>query len=127
MSLYVGEEKIKTYNISIGQNPIGHKQYQGDNRTPEGRYLINDRNPNSIYYLNLGISYPNATDRAAASKLGKSPGGDIKIHGYADQHGSTKLMHTKFAYTWGCIGVTNTDMKEIYQLVQMGAVIVINP
>ncbi len=127
MSLFVGKEKIKSYNISIGQNPTGHKQYQGDNRTPEGRYTINDRNPHSIYHLNLGISYPNNTDRKRAAQLGKAPGGDIKIHGFADQNGSTKLMDTKFAYTWGCIAVTNTEMKEIYQLVKIGAVIVIKP
>lgn len=127
MRLYSKKKWVKSYSISIGQSPMGHKRYQGDNRTPEGKYYITDRNPNSSYYLNLHISYPNNKDRARARKLGKSPGGDIKIHGFADQHGNTKPMDAKFGYTWGCIAVCNNDMKEIYQLVKTGAVILIRP
>jgi len=127
MRLYAGKKWVASYSISIGQNSKGHKQYQGDNRTPEGKYYITDRNPNSSYFLNLHISYPNNQDRARAQRLGKPPGGDIKIHGYADQNGRTKPMDVKFAYTWGCIAVNNNDMKEIYQLVKMGAVILIRP
>ena len=127
MRLYSNKKWVKSYSISIGSNPKGHKRYQGDNRTPEGKYYITDRNPNSSYYLNLHISYPNNKDRARARRLGKSPGGDIKIHGYADQYGNTKPMNVKFGYTWGCIAVSNNDMKEIYQLVKTGAVILIFP
>ncbi len=127
MRLYSHGEWITSYSISIGANPMGHKQYQGDNRTPEGTYYITDRNPNSRYYLNLHISYPNNTDRAYARKIGKSPGGDIKIHGYADRYGQTDNMNVKFAKTWGCIAVTNHDMHEIYQLVKIGAIITILP
>lgn len=127
MRLYADKKWVKSYKISIGSNPTGHKRYQGDNRTPEGTYYITDRNPNSSYYLNLHISYPNNKDRARARRIGKSPGGDIKIHGYADQYGRTNKMNVKFGYTWGCIAVTNNDMKEVYNLVKMGAVIVIRP
>ncbi len=127
MKLYAKKKWVKSYSISIGSSPKGHKQYQGDNRTPEGKYYITDRNPNSSYYLNLHISYPNNTDRKRAKQIGKSPGGDIKIHGYSDQYGNTKPMNVKFAYTWGCIAVNNNDMKEIYQLVKTGAVILIKP
>jgi murein L,D-transpeptidase YafK len=127
MRLYVGKKWVVSYSVSLGQNSKGHKQYQGDNRTPEGKYYITDRNPNSSYFLNLHISYPNNKDRAYAKRLGKPPGGDIKIHGYSDRNGNTKPMDVKFAYTWGCIAVNNNDMKEIYSLVKTGAVIVINP
>lgn len=127
MRFYAKTKFIKQYKISIGGNPKGHKQYQGDNRTPEGKYYINDRNPNSTYYLNLGISYPNNADRKHAKQLGKSPGGDIKIHGYTDKHGSSKAKNIKYSSTWGCIAVNNKDMREIYQLVKMGAVILIKP
>ncbi len=127
MRLYSKKKWVTSYSISIGSNPIGHKQYQGDNRTPEGTYYITDRNPHSSYFLNLHISYPNNADRKRAKRLGKSPGGDIKIHGYADQYGNTKPMDVKFEYTWGCIAVNNNDMQEIYKLVKKGAVIVIKP
>lgn len=127
MHLYSNKQWVKSYKISIGSNAKGHKQYQGDNRTPEGIYYITNRNPHSSYYLNLHISYPNKKDRARAKRMGKSPGGDIKIHGYADRYGKTDKMDVKFGYTWGCIAVTNNDMKEIYDLVKIGAVIRIEP
>jgi len=127
MRLYAKKKWVKSYSISIGSNPKGHKQYQGDNRTPEGKYYITDRNPNSSYFLNLHISYPNSADRKRARRLGKSPGGDIKIHGYADRYGKTKPMNAKFGFTWGCIAVNNNDMAEIYQLFKTGAVIIIKP
>jgi murein L,D-transpeptidase YafK len=125
MMLYIKGQPLKTYTIAIGQHPIGHKQFQGDNRTPEGKYSINDKNPNSTYYLNLGISYPNNNDRQRAKQLGKNPGGDIKIHGYADKYGNTSLRDVRFSSTWGCIAVTNQDMEELYYWVKIGAVIVI--
>ncbi|MGQ3089235.1 L,D-transpeptidase family protein, partial [Flavobacterium sp.] len=80
MEAWCGDELLKTYTISLGKDPIGHKQFKGDCKTPEGIYYIDGRNPNSAFYKNLGVSYPNAADSAHAEKLGKSPGGDIKIH-----------------------------------------------
>ena len=76
MELWANGELIKTYKISLGGNPIGHKQHEGDSKTPEGLYYINDRNPNSQFHLNLGISYPNEKD-----ELRTEPGGDIKYMG----------------------------------------------
>lgn len=127
MSLFQNGELITTYTISIGENEIGHKQQQGDNRTPEGLYIINDRNPNSRYYRNLGISYPNDNDIAIARIRNVDAGGEIKIHGYADKRGSTKEQYVRFSNTWGCIGVCNAEMKEIYNLVKVGARILIAP
>lgn len=127
MTLYEKGKAVKTYDVSIGAEPLGHKQQQGDNRTPEGLYTIHDRNPHSRYYLNLGISYPNDKDRRDAARRGVSTGGDIKIHGYSDAKGRTKERTTKFAYTWGCIGVCNEDMDEIFLWVKTGARILIIP
>ncbi len=127
MTLFQQGKSIKTYTISIGENEIGHKQRQGDNRTPEGLYTINDRNPNSRYYKNLGISYPNGNDLVNAGKRKVKAGGDIKIHGYADKYGSSKEKYIRFSSTWGCIGVCNADMEEIYNYVRTGAKIYITP
>ncbi len=125
MIIFTKGRLIKTYKIAIGQNPMGHKQCQGDNRTPEGKYYINDKNPKSSYYLNLGISYPNNRDRRNAKKRGQNPGGDIKIHGYADKYGKTNERNIRYSSTWGCIAVTNKEMDELFHWVRIGAVILI--
>ena len=72
----------------------GHKYDEGDGRTPEGTYLIDRRNPNSKFHLSIGISYPNAVDRAQASRSGKSPGGDIFIHGQPNGGEETRRAAT---------------------------------
>lgn len=72
---------LKPYAIQLGHTPRGHKRFINDGRTPEGRYRIDRRNPQSRYYLSLGISYPNQADRSYAAAHGRSPGGDIFIHG----------------------------------------------
>lgn len=81
MSAYYQGTLLKTYPISLGKQPVGHKQFEGDGKTPEGKYRINERNPNSGYHKNLGVSYPSEADKAYAAAQGKSPGGLIKIHG----------------------------------------------
>src|SRR5689334_1920083 len=79
MVLLRGENVLRTYRIALGREPVGHKQCEGDGRTPEGRYTIDRRNPKSRYRLALHISYPNAEDRARAAAAGVEPGGDIMI------------------------------------------------
>jgi hypothetical protein len=81
LSLLSKGEVIKSYKIALGGNPVGPKERQGDNKTPEGVYRIDARNGNSDFHLSLHISYPNEHDKKRAKKLGVSPGGDIMIHG----------------------------------------------
>ncbi|MGB0176145.1 MAG: L,D-transpeptidase family protein [Owenweeksia sp.] len=123
MYVMSNDEIIKTYRIALGFNPVGHKEYEGDGKTPEGVYTINDRNPNSGYFRNLGVSYPNDEDKAHARELGKSPGGDIKIHGLKNGYGYIGKLHRQRDWTWGCIAVTNEEMQELYDNVPMGTVI----
>lgn len=126
MSLYAGDKLVKTYRISIGRNAKGHKQFQGDKKTPEGIYIINDRNPNSAYHLNLGISYPNAADVAFAKSHNKPAGGQIKIHGLPNGMGFIGKIG-KLYPTEGCIMVTNKEIGEIYKAVENGVSIEIKP
>lgn len=114
---------IKTYHIALGGNPIGHKQYEGDRRTPEGTYIINSRNANSGYHKNLGVSYPNDADRTHAASIGKQPGGDIKIHGLRNGRGYIGKFHRFKDWTHGCIAVTNPEVDELYTAVKDGALI----
>jgi murein L,D-transpeptidase YafK len=112
---------LKKYRIELGGNPIGHKHFEGDGKTPEGAYFISQRNPNSTYHLSLRISYPNDTDRAFAKAASQEPGGDIFIHGYPDR------TRVKGDWTVGCIAVTDREMEQIYAMVNPGTQINIYP
>jgi murein L,D-transpeptidase YafK len=118
---------VKTYSIALGSAPEGHKEYEGDMKTPEGIYTIDSKNPKSAYYLNLGISYPNATDRTHAASIGKSPGGDIKIHGLKNGMGYIGKAHLLSDWTHGCIALTNEEMEELFKAVPLGTTIEIKP
>ncbi|QFU07228.1 L,D-transpeptidase catalytic domain [Rhodobacteraceae bacterium THAF1] len=111
------EGPLRTYPIGLGFAPIGHKQFEGDGRTPEGSYVIDRRNPDSLFHLSIGISYPNAQDRAFAATEGKSPGGDIFIHG-GPRPGIDPV--DKRDWTAGCISVTDRQIEEIYAIVRDG-------
>jgi murein L,D-transpeptidase YafK len=127
MTLWTGKKPFKTYRIALGGNPIGHKEQEGDSRTPEGRYVIDGKNPGSSFHLSLRISYPNKKDRTDAAKRGVSPGGWIMIHGTPDYLGLLQATGVMRDWTAGCIAVTNAEIEEIYKKVRIGTPIVIKP
>lgn len=127
MEVYQEGKLLKTYKISLGRNPIGTKEFEGDMKTPEGIYTINDKNPNSGYYKNLGISYPNKTDIERSEKLKKPTGGDIKIHGIRNYMGAIGKFQRFVDWTYGCIAITNNEMEEIYNATTIGTKIEIKP
>lgn len=127
MVVYAHKKKIKTYIISLGVAPSGRKRSEGDRKTPEGLYTINDKNPNSIYHKNLGISYPNEEDRKYARTHHVATGGDVKIHGLPNQQKYAANDYLYSDWTWGCISVSNEEIEELYRFVQTGAVINILP
>jgi murein L,D-transpeptidase YafK len=117
----------KTYKIALGRNAIGHKQHEGDHKTPEGKYTIVGMHPKSNYHLALEISYPDAKDKETAKKMGFSPGGKIMIHGLRNGFGWVGKHHTVKDWTLGCIAVTNEEIEEIYARTKIGTTIVIFP
>ena len=121
MYLLHHERVLKSYDIALGFSPVGHKQFEGDGRTPEGTYIIDRRNPNSEFHLSIGISYPNQADRAYAEAFGNKPGGDIFIHG------GPKRKVSRRDWTAGCIAVTDKEMERIYAMVKDGTPILILP
>ena len=127
MNVYQNGKLLKTYKIALGPNPVGPKEIQGDGKTPEGVYKIDGKNPNSLYHKNLSVSYPNARDIARAKKLGKSPGGDIKIHGIGKTYGYLGPLHALHDWTLGCIAVTNEEIDEIYARTPVGTEVEIKP
>lgn len=125
--IYSDQKEIKRYRISLGKQPIGHKEFEGDMKTPEGKYVINAKSSQSNYHKNLGISYPNEQDIAHAKKLGKQPGGDIKIHGLPNGKGWLGKSHLIKDWTYGCIAVTNNEIDELFEKVKIGTPIEILP
>lgn len=120
-------ETIKSYRISLGKQPIGAKQREGDLRTPEGFYWIDWRKTSDKYQLSLHISYPNARDLATARAAGERPGSMIMIHGTPlDEQYPEWFFHT-LDWTEGCIAMKNDDMREIWDLVKDGTLIEIRP
>lgn len=113
------ERTLRTFRFQLGFAPVGHKQFRGDGKTPEGIYRINRRNPQSSFHLSLGISYPNTQDVAYARARGRSPGGDIFIHGTPQEHVGQR------DWTAGCIAVRNHEVEDIYAMVRDGTPILL--
>ena len=121
MYLLHGAQVLEAYDIKLGGNPVGPKQFEGDGKTPEGKYFITHRNPRSAYHLSLGLSYPNVVERDYATTLGKLPGGDIFIHG------ENNAGPSRGDWTVGCIAVTDRQIEQIYMMVNPGTPISIYP
>jgi len=139
LKLYSAENLVRQYRIGLGFTPIGTKQKEGDGATPEGRYRVCVKNPQSRYFLSLGLSYPNLKDAegalsaglitpeekqriASAEKNGACPpwntalGGEIYIHG----KGSAT------DWTLGCVALDDADMQEVYAAVRIGVEVIIH-
>ncbi|WP_413587580.1 L,D-transpeptidase family protein [Bdellovibrio sp. HCB274] len=117
---------LKSYNVAFGANPFGHKQFEGDQKTPEGTYTIDSKNPESLFYRGLHISYPNKADRAYAKSQGKSAGGDIMIHGFPNDPTKNALVtavHPFYNWTSGCIAMTNAEIEQLYMMTAKGTVV----
>src|SRR5689334_13557884 len=124
---YYHGDPVRTYYVALGRSPIGDKERIGDNRTPEGLFYIEGRNPNSRYHLSLRISYPDATHRARAARLGVEPGGDIMIHGLPAEQAPFGAAHRDYDWTNGCIAVTNQEIEELWRVIKDGTPIQIKP
>lgn len=120
-------EVLKTYKIALGGNPIGPKERQGDNKTPEGTYIIDSRNRGSHYHRSLHISYPNERDKKRARELGVSPGGNIMIHGIKNGFSWVGDAQAEADWTKGCIAVTDEEIEEIDKITPIGTIVEIRP
>lgn len=118
---------VRTYSVALGQSPVGPKMREGDNRTPEGDYILDRRNPGSGYHLSLHVSYPSAEDAARARQGGYAPGGAIMIHGMKNGLGWIGRLHRLVDWTRGCIALTDSEMEELWRVVPDGTPIRIDP
>jgi murein L,D-transpeptidase YafK len=127
LRLLRGGNVIGEYPVRLGLNPYGHKQREGDFRTPEGTYHLSRRNPRSEFFLSVEVSYPNAQDRARARQAGAPPGGLIMIHGQPNVPRKTPDYYASNDWTDGCIAVSNSDMVDIWLRTTVGTTIEIRP
>lgn len=127
--LFKDGEAFRHYDIALGDSPKGHKQFEGDERTPEGTYTLDWRNQNSKFYRSIHISYPNEQDQKFAIEQGRDPGGMIMIHGRPNKQRDpvSAWVLDKMDWTDGCIAVKNEEMDEIWAAIDNGTPIEIHP
>ncbi len=127
MTIWERGRAIKHYRVyALGLNPVGHKQQEGDERTPEGLYEIDRKHKSNKYQYFLHISYPNEQDKAQAKARGVKPGGHVGIHGFEDGWKGYKRMNY-YDWTDGCIAIKSIESKELYDLIKPGTPIHIKP
>lgn len=127
LRLMRGDVVLKTYRVSLGGAPVGHKQREGDQRTPEGEYRVDYRNPTSSFHLALHVSYPSPADTERALRAGVPPGGDIMIHGAPNGFGWIGRLHRFRDWTAGCVAVTDREIEEIWNAVPDGTPVSLRP
>jgi murein L,D-transpeptidase YafK len=120
LSIFVKGQRLKTYRIALGRNPVGAKEHEGDMKTPEGIYKIDSRNPRSNYHLALHVSYPSDEDNARAAERGVNAGFDIMIHGIRNGVGWIGAFHRMRDWTAGCIALTDEEIEELYRVTPDG-------
>ena len=116
--LYRGGELLGAYRISLGLNPVGHKERENDYRTPEGHYELAARNMRSSYFLSILVSYPNPYDQRRARQRGWQAGGAIMIHGFPNSPSHSTAYYATTDWTNGCIALSNSDMVEVWMRTQ---------
>lgn len=140
LELFSSDKLLRTYKAGLGFSPVADKIREGDGATPEGEFYVFVKNNRSAYYLSLGVSYPNAEDadrglrdglisraqhRAITQAIRKKTappqytklGGLIYIHGHGAQSD----------WTWGCVALENEDIRELFDAVNVGTPVTIQP
>lgn len=129
LTVFANDKVIASFTAGFGVYPEGPKQRQGDRKTPEGKYVLDYKNERSAYYRSIHISYPNNEDRARARRGGYSPGGDIMVHGQPSDPRVVRAVARWPNNDWtdGCISLSNTDMKQFWEMVKVPVPIEIRP
>ena len=123
MYLIANGKIVKNYHVAFGDVPKGHKQQEGDEKTPEGTYTLDYKKEDSAFYRAMHISYPNQQDIDEAKRKGVSPGGLIMVHGQSNRPGWQSWRAQQTNWTDGCIALTNQEMDEFMALVKVGTAI----
>lgn len=123
LEIYQGGVMVRGYKISLGREPVGPKQREGDGKTPEGIFRITEHKRDSAYHRALRLSYPEPADVARARAAGVSAGSNIMIHGIMNRLGVVGRLHRLFDWTAGCIAVTNAEIEQLWDALDDGTVV----
>ena len=127
LSVLANGKTLKSYRVALGRSPVGAKQQEGDNKTPEGVYKIDGRNPQSNFHLALHVSYPSDEDKTRAAERGVPAGFDIMIHGIQNGRGWIGAFHRLNDWTAGCIALTDEEIEELWRVTPDGTTVEIRP
>jgi len=139
LDLLAGGRIVKSYLVNLGLSPLGDKERRGDNRTPEGALYVCAKNAHSQFTRFLGLAYPSprhvarsgggpslAREVGAAYRLrracppqGSALGGAVGIHG-SGAWARTPAGYRLSDWTWGCVGLRDADIVELFDLVPVG-------
>ena len=124
--VYQSGKMVREFEVELGPNWIGDKQYQGDQSTPEGLYRITNKKSGgqTKYHKALLLDYPNQADKERfnknkqAGRIARNAriGNLIEIHGQGGKG---------FDWTNGCVALTNKDMDDLYKLVSAQTQVII--
>jgi hypothetical protein len=123
---YQGSKVKHTFSVELGKNWIGDKEYQGDNRTPEGLYKVSKKISGGAtkYHKALLLDYPNNQDKErfvhnkkvghihASAKIG----GLIEIHGHGGKGAD---------WTEGCIALQDEDIDILFKYTSIGTPVLV--
>lgn len=140
LHVFQGDEKTATYPIGLGFAPDGHKVEEGDGKTPEGRYVVCVKNPQSRYYLSLGLNYPNAEDAERALADGRISKAEAEAARQAEARGVCPSWKTRLGgeiyihgrgsssdWTLGCVALDDGPMKKLFESTPVGTEVRILP
>jgi hypothetical protein len=112
--------------------PAGHKQREGDKKTPEGWYTTSDK-PGSKFYGAIAVHYPGAADAAAGEADGRITPGQRRAIDEAlaaglkppqqTPLGGEILIHGGGAaadWTLGCVAMDNDDLDTLRAALPQG-------
>lgn len=151
LTVYSGTIPLKTYHCATGENGLDDKKISGDHKTPEGIFYISETEilDPADYYLGtrwMRVSYPNIEDAERGLMDGiidqathdeivyaiqnhltppqdTALGGGIGIHGGSGNNNETQGNF----WTYGCIGLSDKDVNEIFDYITVGTTLVIEP
>lgn len=125
--LLSGNQTVARFRIALGGDPHGHKQRECDQRTPEGRDLLDSRKRGSACFRAIHVAYPDAADRRRARRQGVDPGGATVIHGHGNGLRWLSAIRQRYDWTDGCIGMSHADMQRVRDPVRVPTPIEISP
>lgn len=133
LTLFLGDQALKTYAVVLGKDPLWAKLYQGDHRTPEGEYHIIKKYYHPFWSRFMLLDYPTPRNWeiyrwSRAHRLLPGRGDRVaRIGGAMGIHGSEHEDYNRRGVDWtqGCVSLLNRDIDELYELVPLGTKVVI--